>query len=243
MATALGIDGCRDGWFYFRFDDGVGTFGVADSVAELVAELPDGACALIDIPIGLRARGKRERQCDVAARERLGPRRSSVFAAPLRPALRARDYTSANAQQKRLSGRGLSRQTWNIVPKIREVDELVRGDERARELLREAHPELVFAGLAGGPMSFPKKTRDGFTERMTILSILHPDAETLVASAFLAHGGFDASRDDVVDAFVLALAASRAKELASLPEKPEVDPHGLPMQICFVAGAGSIPPS
>jgi predicted RNase H-like nuclease len=239
MATALGIDGCRDGWFYFRFDDGVGTFGVADSVAELVADLPDDACALIDIPIGLRARGKRERLCDVAARERLGPRRASVFAAPLRPALRAKDYASANAQQKRLSGRGLSRQTWNIVPKIREVDQLMRADEHARELLREAHPELVFAGLAGGPMSHPKKTRDGFTERMTILSILHPDAETLVASAYLAHGGFDASRDDLVDAFVLALAATRADELIGLPAEPEVDPQGLPMQICYVAGAGS----
>ena len=80
---------------------------------------------------------------------------------------------------------------------------------------------------------------DGFTERMTILSILHPDAETLVASAFLAHGGFDASRDDVVDAFVLALAASRADELTDLPVEPEVDPQGLPMRISYVAGAGS----
>ena len=238
MAAALGIDGCRDGWFWFRFDHGVGTFGVADTVAALVAELPEGSCALIDIPIGLRARGKRERLCDVEARERLGPRRSSVFAAPLRPVLRAKDYASANAQQKRLSGRGLSRQTWNIVPKIREVDELMRADERARELLREAHPELVFTGLAGGPMSHPKKTRDGFTERMTILSILHPDAETLVASAFLAHGGFDASRDDVVDAFVLALAATRGEELASLPAEPEVDAQGLPMRISYVPGAG-----
>jgi len=237
MVTAIGIDGCRDGWFYFRFDDGVGTFGVADTVAELVADLPDASCALIDIPIGLRTRGKRERLCDVEARGRLGPRRSSVFAAPLRPALRAKDYASANAQQKRLSGRGLSRQTWNIVPKIREVDELLRGDARLCELLREAHPELLFAGLAGGPMSHPKKTRDGFTERMTILSILHPDAETLVASAFLAHGGFDASRDDVVDAFVLALAATRADELANLPAEPEVDPQGLPMRISYVPGA------
>lgn len=239
MASALGIDGCPEGWFYFRFDAGIGTFGVVESVQELLADFPDDGCALIDIPIGLRARGKRERLCDAQARERLGPRRSSVFAAPLRPVLRAKDYAAANAQQKRLSGRGLSRQTWNIVPKIREVDELLRADENARRQLRESHPELVFAGLAGGPMSYPKKTRDGFTERMTILSILHPDAEKLVASAFLAHGGFDAGRDDVVDAFVLALAATRAEELADLPAEPEIDPQGLPMRISYVAGAGS----
>jgi len=82
MGAALGIDGCRSGWFWFRFNAGVGTFGVAGTLAELLADFPDGGCALIDIPIGLRARGKRERLCDIEARERLGPRRASVFAAP-----------------------------------------------------------------------------------------------------------------------------------------------------------------
>ncbi len=236
MTTAVGIDGCKSGWFYFRFDDELATFGVVDHVADLLDSLPDDACALIDMPIGLRARGKRERLCDIEAREQLGPRRSSVFAAPLRPVLRAKDYAAANAQQKRLSGRGLSRQTWNLVPKIRELDNLLLQQPRAQAIFHEAHPELMFAGLAGGPMSHPKKTRDGFTERMTILSILHPDAETLVASAFLAHGGFEAARDDVVDAFVLALAAYKREKLRGLPTEAERDPKGLPMQIVYLTG-------
>ncbi len=236
MTTAVGIDGCKSGWFYFRFDDELATFGVVDHLADMLDSLPDDACVLIDMPIGLRARGKRERLCDVEARQRLGPRRSSVFAAPLRPVLRAKDYTAANAQQKRLSGRGLSRQSWNLVPKIRELDSLLLRESRAQAIFREAHPELMFAGLAGGPMSYPKKTRDGFTERMTILSILHPDAETLVASAFLAHGGFEAARDDVVDAFVLALAARKREQLLGLPAESERDPKGLAMQIVYLSG-------
>ncbi len=236
--VAIGIDGCADGWFYFRFHGEGATFGVRESVADIIAAESHDCCVLIDIPIGLRTRGKQERSCDREARARLGARRSSVFAAPLRPVLKAKDYAAANAQQKRLSGRGLSRQTWNILPKIREVDELLQSDTRLQEVLHEAHPELLFASLAGGPMSHPKKTRDGFTERMTILSILHPDAEALIASAFLAHGGFEASRDDIVDAFVLALCARKPTQLESIPDVPEIDPKGLPMQMVLLPGLG-----
>lgn len=234
--VAIGIDGCAGGWLYFRFAGQQASFGVAAQVAEILAQESDDCCVLIDIPIGLRNRGKRERACDVEARARLGPRRSSVFAAPLRPVLKAPDYAAANAQQKRLSGRGLSRQAWNLVPKIREVDELLAREPRYRTLLHEAHPELLFAGLAGGPMAHAKKSRDGFAERMTILSILHPDAEALIASAFLAHGGFEAARDDVVDAFVLAMCARHPDRLRSLPEAPETDPKGLPMRMVYLSG-------
>lgn len=236
MRVALGIDGCRQGWFYFRFAGETATFGASSTLEPLIEELPADGCALIDMPIGLRNRGKRERLCDQAAREVLGRRRASVFSAPLRPVLKAGDYQAALAQTRRLSGRGLSKQSWNLVPKIRELDALLKvRPELVRNLL-EAHPEVLFAGLAGGPMSEKKSTRTGFTERMTILSILHPDAETLIASAFLAHGGFEATRDDVVDAFVLALCARRPMQLRRLPPEPETDPRGLPMQMVYLPG-------
>jgi predicted RNase H-like nuclease len=236
MQTAIGIDGCKDGWFFFRFDADTATFGVSPTLAPILEDLPGDACALVDMPIGLRARGKKERECDLAARALLGPRRSSVFAAPLRPILKAKDYQSALAQSRRLTGRGLSRQSWNLVPKIREMDELLKSQPELARQVFEAHPEVLFTGLAGGPMSANKNTRDGFMERMTILSILHPDAETLIASAFLAHGGFEAARDDVVDAFVLALCARKPTQLKTLPEEPETDPRGLPMQMVFLSG-------
>lgn len=232
--VAIGIDGCADGWLFFRFEGEAATFGVRERVIDILRGEPADACVLIDMPIGLRGRGKQERRCDVEVRASLGPRRASVFAAPLRPVLKAGSYADANAQQKRLSGRGLSKQAWNILPKIRELDELLQAEPQARQMLREAHPELLFAGLAGGPMSHAKKTRSGFTERMTILSIMHPHAEALIASAFLAHGGFEAARDDVVDAFVLALCARRPTQLVSVPAEPEADPKGLPMQMVYL---------
>ncbi len=167
----------------------------------------------------------------------LGPRRSSVFAAPCRSVLSAKDYQQALARNRRNTGRGLSRQTWNLVPKIREVDQLLRREPAFRNILREAHPELCLWGLAGGPMPDNKKTRDGFAQRMTILSILDQDAEALIAAAWLAHGGWDADRDDLVDAFVLMLCASHGGRLRTLPAEPETDPHGLPMEMVYLPRA------
>ena len=236
MTVAIGIDGCKSGWFFFRFEDGVGRFGAAATIAEILDNEPADTRALIDLPIGLHERGKAERDCDLMARELLRPRRhSSVFPAPCRQALKEEGYAAASAKNKKVSGRSLSRQSWGIAPKILEVDDYLRGSQRAREMLFEAHPEVVFRGLAGGPMSANKKTRDGFIERMTILKIYESDAETWIASAFLAHGGFEAVRDDVVDAYALALCAKHPARWRSLPEEPPLDPKGLPMRMVYMS--------
>lgn len=235
MTVAIGIDGCKGGWFFFRFDGDTGTFGVAPTLIDALDGVPPDAHVLIDIPIGLRERGKAERECDVEARALLRPlRHSSVFAAPCRQASKLDDYEAASRKNRQVTGRSLTRQCWGIVPKIREVDELLRARDRIGGTLWEAHPELVFRGLAGGPMSANKKTREGFAERMTILQIFEPDAKTYIAAAFLAHGGFDAGRDDIVDAYVLALCAKHPGRWRCVPEDPVTDPKGLVMQMVYM---------
>ena len=235
MAIAIGIDGCKGGWFFFHFDDGIWTFGVEETILDILSDVPGGAHVLIDIPIGLKERGKTERECDLAARQMLRPKRqSSVFPAPCRQVLNMDSYESASQKNQKVTGRQLSRQTWGLVPKIREVDELMRRYGQAKEVVREAHPELLFRGLAGGPMVHNKKTREGFTERMTILQLFEPDAKSLIATAFLAHGGFEATRDDVVDAFVLTICAQQPGRLKTVPENPPKDPKGLPMQMVYL---------
>ena len=235
MTVAIGIDSCKRGWFFFRFEAGVGTFCAAGSVAEILAGQPPDANVLIDIPIGLKERGKTERRCDLDARELLRPQRpASVFPVPCRQALKEDTYESASEKNRQITGQRLSRQSWGIVPKIREVDELLRTTQGLRHTVREAHPELLFRGLAGGPMIHGKQTREGFAERMTILQIFEPDAKALIAAAFLAHGGFDAARDDVVDAFVLAFCAQHPGRLKTVPDDPPTDPQGLPMQMVYM---------
>lgn len=235
MAIAIGIDGCKGGWFYFLFDDGVWKFGVEETVTDILSDVQGDAHVLIDIPIGLKERGKTERECDIAAREMLRPKRhSSVFPAPCRQALQIDSYERAAEKNQKVTGRKLSRQTWGLVPKIREVDELLRRYPQAKDVVREAHPELLFRGLAGGAMAHNKKTREGFTERMTILQLFEPDAKSLIATAFLTHGGFEATRDDVVDAFALAICAQHPARLKTLPANPPIDPKGLPMQMVYL---------
>lgn len=81
-----------------------------------------------------------------------------------------------------------------------------------------------------------KKTRDGFGERLALLQGLHAAAESLVTRAFWQHGGFDATRDDVMDAMILALTGRYgAGALLTLPLTPQRDARGLPMEIVYAA--------
>jgi len=54
------------------------------------------------------------------------------------------------------------------------------------------------------------------------------------ARAYLAHGGFDCARDDVIDAAVLLACALHWDRCLSLPERPGNDPKGLPMEILYL---------
>ena len=116
---------------------------------------------LIDIPIGLKAGGKTERRCDPQARKLLGPRRSSVFPAPCRQAIYASSYQEACDVNQRLTGKRLSVENWNIIPKIREVDCLLSDDTSARGHIREIHPELCFLGIGGSSNATRQKTKRG----------------------------------------------------------------------------------
>jgi predicted RNase H-like nuclease len=241
LNTAIGIDGCKAGWLYFRFDGEAATFGCTATLAEIFDGVTADACALVDMPIGLPESGRQERECDLAARALLRPgRASSVFPVPCRQALAAGSYAAASKVNERVLGRKLSKQSWALAPKIRELDELLAGSEIARAVMRETHPEVCFRGLTGGPMAYAKHTRDGFLDRMSLLKIVEPTAEELIAAAFLIHGGFDAGRDDVVDAFVCAVCARSAANLRTLPGEPKRDARGLPMEICYLSGINAL---
>ena len=119
----------------------------------------------VDMPIGLLERAAPGgRECDREARALLGrPRASSVFSPPTRKALAARRYEEVAA----LNGAGMSKEAFNILPKIREVDALM--DAALQDTVVEAHPELAFCRFAGRPMRHNKRTPDGRRERLSLL--------------------------------------------------------------------------
>lgn len=229
----LGIDGCRAGWVIASSDPGLGAldFQVVPDLRRLVRDAAAGRALLaVDIPIGLAAPGPRA--ADVETRRFLGvPRASSVFPAPARATLGARSYAEACARNFRAAGRRISVELWNILPKIAEADRLVTPALQAR--VREAHPEVIFAVLAGRPrgLEHSKKTPAGERERLGILGPFVPafDPERVRR----ALGRAAVARDDIVDAVALLVCARRihAGRARVFPSVPERDRRGLRMEI------------
>jgi len=234
----VGIDGCKKGWFYFQFDGSGLSFSVVTALRGYLSRIPAKSVVLIDIPIGLRESGNRERDCDPAARKILGkPRASSVFPAPSRQAVLLPSESShkeASEENRLHLGKGLSLQSWAIAPKIREVDELLRNPQGLELTIREVHPEVCFWGLRGKPMHHKKTTREGFEERRAVLTNLIDGADKRIEQALKEYKKKDVARDDILDALVAAYCAKRVDECCTLPASPETDGQGLPMEMLYL---------
>ncbi|MGH9187738.1 MAG: DUF429 domain-containing protein [Acidimicrobiales bacterium] len=222
-ARVAGVDGCRGGWVAAV----VPARGRGRSEVFVVARLAevldlDLAVLAVDMPIGLPHRDRRA--CDAEARRRIGPRRSSVFPAPVRAALAAwvegASYGDTVAASRAASGRGLSRQAFNLLGKIAEVDELVT---RTTGRLVEAHPEASFAAMAGATLAHAKRTPAGAEQRRSLVSEVFPDAPARVRGA---------APDDLLDAYAAAWTARRvgAGTAVALGDGA-CDALGLPMRI------------
>jgi predicted RNase H-like nuclease len=189
------------------------------------------------MPIGLPDRtGIGGRAAENAVRPMLGARQSSVFSIPSRPAIYAADYGEACriAAASSEPPRKISKQLFNIAPKIREVDEALRAAPEAAKRVFEVHPELAFWRLNGGrALTEPKKVKGkpyepGLALRRTLLLAagLPPDA----VNAMPPQG---AAADDVLDALACAAIARRlhAGLARPFPDPPPRDAFGLPMAI------------
>lgn len=230
-----GIDGCRAGWIVIGIaTDGQYSVQLAGQFDQLCETISGATLSLVDMPIGLPSRAIPQRLCDTAARRLLGARRSSVFPVPARAALAGRDYVEACAINARELGKKISRQSWNIMPRIAEVDwALGRGLSQSQ--LREMHPEVAFTMLnMGVPMQASKKTAAGFAERMSVLTRWLPaTAEIQQAARASCPSRQKLADDDILDALVGAVTASHYPALGTLPDTPIDDETGLAMEIVF----------
>ena len=160
-----GVDGCPGGWVaaFVRPADGAGHIEIFARFADVLATSQMPAVIAVDIPIGLPERtGAGGRPAENAVRPLLGARQSSVFSVPARAAIYESDYAGAcrTALATSAPPRKVSRQLFNIAPKIREVDELLRADVSLAGHVYEVHPELAFWRLNGErPLTEPKKVK------------------------------------------------------------------------------------
>ncbi|OAB60452.1 hypothetical protein AY599_28705 [Leptolyngbya valderiana BDU 20041] len=231
-ARVLGVDGAAGGWSGVSVD----LYGVEPPQAHLFSGFEavlreDVQIIAVDMPIGLEQTpaGPGGRACEREARALLGARRASVFSAPLRPALATPTYRQAMAANRAAGGKGLSKQAWNLFPKLREVDAVMT--PQLEGVVFEVHPELVFAVLDGAPAGHPKRTPQGRAERLALLRA-HGLPETLFDPHPFARKA--CAPDDLVDAGLCALAARRIAAGANLQlpaGEPPRDARGLRMAI------------
>jgi len=220
-----GADGCRTGWVICRRESD-GTLDIR--VVKTLAEACEGLSILaVDMPIGFVDMPRPGRACEGQARVLLPGKASSVFPTPCRPVLTCFTHAEANAASKKL-GIGINQQTFHLFPKMREVDELLRGNRKLKRVVYEAHPELAFARMNGGkPVLSKKRQPEGYTDRLKLLAKhgFKTKIERLPGAA----------RDDILDAIAVCRTATliAAGKAARLGPAKARDRYGLPMNIWY----------
>ena len=236
--TFYGVDGCRAGWFFVGIGPEDETrFGVMKNIAELTETKKRNSLFLVDIPIGLPSAEHPTRFCDTEARRLLRPlRHNSVFSPPCRAALLAESFREACRINRNIVGKMISQQAYHIGGKIRETDELLQRKPELTSIIREIHPEICFHSMAGGsPMRHNKRSAEGFTERLTLIQTYRSDAETIVRNSLERFSRREVKPDDILDAMAAAVIGKISRGfLQTLPENPEKDENGLPMEIVRV---------
>lgn len=218
LSRVLGVDGCPGGWVGALVDDESVSFHVGSFLALL--EL-DADVVAVDIPIGLPSGGER-RRADVEAKAALGAQRSSVFFVPPRVALDAPTQTEATLLSRAAGSVGVSIQTFFILDKVAEVDDLLRAAPDPRVV--EVHPEVSLRRLGGSALP-PKRKLAGRLARLALLRTWLPSLE-------LPRPLPDRTRpDDCLDAVACAWSAARWARGEAEVLGDEVDAVGLPMRI------------
>jgi len=227
-----GADGCRDGWVVVskNLDTGEVLWCYAEDAHKLIYIEPAPVILTLDIPIGLTDAGPR--QCDLMSRSMLGQGRgSSVFPAPIRPVLSAKTYEQACRVRSEIERKKMSKQAYGIMPKIRDIDEVMSQDLDLQNRVYEIHPEMSFYHLAGSiPLNHNKKSREGHEQRVRLLEAFFGCS---IEQALADRSRLHCSKDDIIDAFAALWTAERILngKAVVIPLHPQMDEKGLFMRI------------
>ncbi len=159
------------------------------------------------------------------------PEAVASFQRPVRAVLAATSWEDACARSQNSAphGKRITKQVWNILDKIGEVDTLLQSRSELRKVVREVHPEVCFRELVGRPMAYRKARVAGRDERRRALMPLFPNLDMIEKS------GRDQGLpiEDILDAVVACWSAGRLAngDARSFPETGRSDATGLPMLI------------
>ena len=160
----IGLDGTSSGWIASIGSSGdkcLSTIKFSKDLNKLLSDYPD-SIVVVDMPIELNKKTY-SRTCDVLAKKYLGKAfQSSIFIPPLKRVLKCNTYQEANELSKKIAGKGLSKQSWNLKNKISEVQDLCKFSNK----IYEGHPECSFKMLKNRALDAKKKSVKGIFERL-----------------------------------------------------------------------------
>ena len=213
----IGVDGCSGGWVCAKGEmqeDRI--INVEIVVVSHPKDIWNASITkmCIDMPIGLlQISNKGGREPDILARTILGKKGASrVFSPPIRQVLYAETYQEALeiSQKTPPDGIGLSKQSFYLLPKIRQIDEWLQAKPEIQSVVCETHPELSFWAM-GNQTAPSKHTQLGIAYRIDLLeqqNIWNPSfLDVLNSNGSNRKKGI--KTDDILDALACMWSAGR----------------------------------
>ena len=203
MQSIIGLDGCLSGWAIAskNIKSDLIEFHLISQLDQLNDMFKQPYLIAIDMPVHLI---NLFRSVDQKARVILGKRASTVFNAPSINALKENNFQTASLINFELTGKKLSKQSFNLFNKIREVQNFKNSNPAIR--IYESHPELAFMKLNENHVVLEKKkTAEGKIKRIKLLQSIFDsfDFENLRAK-------FNKNmikNDDILDSFAMLYVA------------------------------------
>lgn len=230
----VGVDGTKDGWLAVCLEGDTVDINMYNDIHKLCTEYSGADCIFIDIPIGL-PESQSDIRPDKELRSKLKGKTSSVFNTPCRQAVYEANYQFAHNKNIEVLGKGLSKQSFAISNKIREVDIFLQRNPAWQNKLCESHPEYGFVLLNYGvPLLESKKTQAGVRKRISLLKQYIHNLD-MVLERHNSDVRLKGRLNDIIDALCLAVIGSigMTNGFLSIPDTPSTDSRNIKMQIVF----------
>ena len=227
MSSVIGIDGCKAGWIIAKtLENESISFQIIKNLNDL--KRINVSHIGIDIPLQLSHTGKRF--AEIEARSLLKNRACTIFTPPTLNALRAKNYMDACEVNFKECGKRISKQSWNLFPKIKEAQEFLENKSINKLRVFEVHPELSF--MAMNDMSLvqaSKKTDIGREIRIKLIQKFFPKFSfESVRNEYKKNQALD---DDILDSVSVLWSTQRIVDnIANFVPK---DPKRIDMRIYF----------
>ena len=229
MSSVIGIDGCKAGWITTKIQENKSiSFHLIENLNDGYLERCNVSHIGIDVPLQLSRMGKRF--AEIEARSLLKNRACTIFSPPTLNALKAKNYMDACEVNFKECGKRISKQSWNLFPKIKESQEFLKNKLIKKLGVFEVHPELSFMAMNDMHLiQASKKTDIGKEIRIKLIQKFFPEFSfELVRNKYKKNQVLD---DDILDSVSVLWSTQRIVDnIAKFVPK---DPKRIDMRIYF----------